>query len=179
MNYKDLIDIILVLRDDVLFLWGWLITLNTALLGWLIQRRGLYGRGEKVIATVGYSIFVFMICTAMYKAYGYLDMAANELYNFHLTQGTDDAAPDMYIPADKGIIESYIKRAPAYCTQIESSECKLFSSNFHGALVWISVGFSIWFFSGVRQFGKWREMIKIKHNRQNVKRLGTRLSRYV
>lgn len=104
MNAKDIIDIIFNYRDDIWQHWMILVTLNIALWGWLIQRKGLFGIAERLIATAGYSAFVLIIISGINKSYINLNLASNELFDYYNRNKVEFS--------DKGIIKHLITKSP-------------------------------------------------------------------
>ena len=140
MSYNDLLDVILMLKDDVWSLWGWVITLNVAVIGWLIQRHGLYGWSEKIVATIAYTAFILSMYEAMDDVYKKLDMTTNELYGYDVSYREKSADTANYVPAPKGILKYYISRSPEYCRNIDkSSSCKPYSDDFNVAVIWLTL----------------------------------------
>ncbi len=143
MNYKDVVDIIYEYRGDVWQHGMILVTLNVAMWGWLIQRKGLYGRAEKIVATVGYSLFVIIIVLGMNKSYKNLDLACNELYAHHEKSKINDMI------SNNGIINNLISKSPDFCNKIktkpnERSKFHPYSHDFNVSLIFILPG---WIFS--------------------------------
>jgi hypothetical protein len=55
MTEKSILDLILALEGGVWKNWGFIITVNLAVLGWLVQRHGLFSTYEKIISAVAYT----------------------------------------------------------------------------------------------------------------------------
>ena len=141
MNYKDILDIIFLLRSNVILLLGWSLTLDVALIGWLIHQRGLHGIKAKIIATFSYTIFVIQIANGMYGIYQKLDLATNELYEYNLKQ---KAKSNIYIASHNGIIQHYIRKSPEYCKTIQSDTiCYSISRDFYSRLLGAIIGWVI------------------------------------
>ena len=109
MEPKDILSLIFTLREDVWKQWGYVITVNLAMWGWLIQRHGLYSKFEKIVATVGYTIFIIIILQGMNKAYHELDLAANEL---HFVQQQEGEAKREIAP--NGITSYFVYKSPTF-----------------------------------------------------------------
>ena len=91
-----------------------------------MQRHGLYGFWGKLIATIGY--FVFVITFGMGTAYEKLDLAPNELA-FHYIDKKNE------LPIG-GIIEELASKSPKYCDQIfrlldNECICRKYSDNLY------------------------------------------------
>ncbi|MCG8046084.1 MAG: hypothetical protein N0E48_10565 [Candidatus Thiodiazotropha endolucinida] len=84
MNEKELIDLIFMLRSDIWENWGYFITVNLAIIGWLLHRHGLFGVWEKAIAFVGYTLFLATMLIGMSKAYSELDSIADDFAYFYI-----------------------------------------------------------------------------------------------
>lgn len=129
MDVKDVLSLIITIGDDVWKNWGYLITLNVAVLGWLMQRHGLYNLREKTIATLGYSGFIAVLVMGMNNAYSKLDMAANELAYVYVKSSS--------MPPKDSLSESFVEKSPKYCEQVlgqrELIECKPYSQNLYFA----------------------------------------------
>lgn len=139
MDAKDSLSLIITIGDDVWKNYGYFVTLNIAILGWLIQRHGLYNIREKILATLGYSGFIAVLLMGMDTAYEKLDLAANELaYKYIIPAKT---------PVKEGIIENYIKKSPKYCDKVypdNISSCGEYYDNFYFSAWVISLG---WIFN--------------------------------
>ncbi len=147
MEEKDVVALIFTLRGDVWTNWGFLITVNVATWGWVIQRHGLYSIPEKAIATVGYTLFVFIIIHGMDKAYGELDKAANELaYRYVVNSEKPNTSKIDIVP--QGINQLFVEKSPKYCSDIKieglALSCNKYSDNFVGAFWGILFG---WLFT--------------------------------
>ena len=159
MNYKDIVDIIFEYRGDVWQHWVFLVTLNIAMWGWLIQRKGLYGRVEKVVATVGYSAFVIIIISGMKISYDNLDLACNELYAHHETEKLKIS--------DRGIIRHLIDKSPEFCVKKNTkpngaAKCHPYSHCFNDTLIYILLG---WVFSMIL-FWSSRFWERVRHSKK-------------
>ncbi len=134
MSDKELLDIIFLLGEGVWKNWGFIITVNLAVVGWLLQRHGLYSFHEKVISTLGYTAFAGIMAFGMNSSYEKLDAAANELA-FQHTVITEN---DKYKYSPNGIVKYYISLSPKYCADAakkhpDIEECKVYSEN-----VWVA-----------------------------------------
>ncbi len=70
MNLKDLLPFYSQMVDSIWLLWVIHTTVAVAVVGWLIsQRKTPFGKQLKVISSIGYSIFYFIICFSFYRAY--------------------------------------------------------------------------------------------------------------
>jgi len=142
MEAKDALSLVLILSDDVWKNWSYLITLNVAVLGWLLQRHGLYSLREKIISTMGYTGFVFVILFGMSTAYNKLDLASNELAYIYKTHEKK--------PVVGGLAENYVLKSPKYCVDVlgerKDVECGKYSDNLDLSVFFIFLG---WLFNTV------------------------------
>ncbi|MBK5275807.1 MAG: hypothetical protein JJE30_12235 [Desulfuromonadales bacterium] len=140
MNEEEIVKLIFSLRDDVWKNWGYIVTFNTALLGWLIQRHGLYSISEKIIASLGYSAFITLMLLGMNKSYCELDSAVNELAYYYSNSSLN--APKVAVQG--GVIEEFIHKSPAYCSKLQSPsktmKCTKYSDNYSFAVWGIIIG---------------------------------------
>lgn len=157
MSEKEALELIFTLREDIWKNWGYLITFNIAMWGWLIHRHGLYGISEKLVATTGYTFFVLMLVSGLHKSYIELDYAANELaYNYSKnielinTKTTNiqdnDITKKMKAFVSGGIVEYFLSKSPRYCSEIPKIQfdCNKYSNNFKFPLKGL---FIAWLFS--------------------------------
>ena len=129
MTEKDILDLIFALEGGVWRNWGFIITVNLAVLGWLVQRHGLYSGLEKTISTAAYTAFVIFMALGMENAYLKLDAATNELASRYI-QPTEKLARI----SPNGIIQFYVSKSPKFCNELKKKyadihECKKFSRN--------------------------------------------------
>ncbi|MEW8286773.1 MAG: hypothetical protein AB2697_12350 [Candidatus Thiodiazotropha endolucinida] len=130
MNEKELIDLIFMLRSDIWENWGYFITVNLAIIGWLLHRHGLFGVWEKAIAFVGYTLFLATMLIGMSKAYSELDSIADDFAYFYIET-------KQYKIAEDGITEYFISKSPGYCDDYKKEskntnlKCSSYSSNFY------------------------------------------------
>ena len=122
------------------------ITVNLAIVGWLIHRHGLYGVKEKVIAFVGYTGFLCSIVFGIQNAYSKLDLAANDLAHIYIENQNNTKRTI----ANSGLFASYISRSPSHCGELKESlefeECSKYSNYMNINLIFIFVG---WLFISV------------------------------
>ena len=141
MGEKDLIDLIFSLRDDIWQNWGFLITVNLAVWGWLLKRHGLFSQSEKCIATIGYTVFVCLLLYGFDKVYMELDAAANELAYKYSSDNSKTVT-------ESGIIEKLVSNSPKYCEAIKRKNtfliCGKYSSHFWFVLYGVLAG---WLFT--------------------------------
>ena len=161
MNEKEILDVIFFLGDSVWKNWGFIITVNIAVIGWLLQRHGLYSLSEKIIATLGYTVFSFMMLGGMINAYGKLDVAANELAYRYLKIDKTKYSPE-------GIVEYYVSKSQKYCADAKKNhpdikECNKYSDNL--LMTYISL-FTSWIFI-IPLF--WSEKIWLKARKNSKK----------
>lgn len=139
MNENDALALIMSLREDVWKNWGFLITFNTALWGWLIKRNGLHGINEKILATIGCTAFSAFILVGMCKIYTELDAATNELAYAYTANVKipKTATPD-------GMVDLLIHKSPIYCSQLHGnagkSKCGKYSDALNFTLTGILLG---------------------------------------
>ena len=142
----DALYLISVIEGSVWNLLTITVTVNVAVLGWLIQRHGLHGFREKSIASIGYTGFVLSIVFGIQNAYSKLDMAANDLAFIYIEK---DSSTNQGI-SNSGLVSSYISRSPEYCGELrkflEISECSQYSNYKNINLSFIFVG---WLFINV------------------------------
>lgn len=143
LNINDAISLITNIGNNIWTLWTLSLTVNVAVLGWLMQRHGLYALKEKIIASVGYTGFVIVIMFGMKIAYDKLDLAANDLAYTYKIQ----VKKDSFQISDKGLIATYISRSPAHCKEIKEklkiTDCSKYSDHLYLNIVFVFLGWII------------------------------------
>ncbi|MEH6453562.1 MAG: hypothetical protein V7782_11050 [Psychromonas sp.] len=109
------------ITGNIWTLWTLSITVNVAILGWLIQRHGLYELSEKILSTAGYTSFVIVIMYGMHVTHKQLDLAANDLAFIYTEEVKKQN--NMRLISTKGLIATYISRSPAYCNKLKENLC--------------------------------------------------------
>ena len=154
LETKDAVSLIITLGDDVWKVWGYLVTVNIALLGWLIQRHGLRNIVEKVVATISYSVFVVVIIQALDTAYDKLDKAANELAYPYVSK-----TKDISKVAPGGIVAEFLGKSPLYCAELPEKltggKCQKYSENAKKAAWHVLLG---WLFNIILFWANWRRV---------------------
>ena len=152
MSDKEILEIVFIYREDIRNQWGLLITVNIAIWGWLISRRGLVNRTEKIIATLAYSAFAFMISVEMHKVYILLEYTANELFNYLQSTGNLETL------SEHGILNYYVSRSPLFCQayaekgSMINGACTPYSEGFHVAFSYILLS---WVFNLILFWSRW------------------------
>ena len=65
LNINDALSLISSINGNIWTLRTLSLTVNVAVLGWLMQRHGLYEIKEKILSTIGYTAFVIVIIFGM------------------------------------------------------------------------------------------------------------------
>mgnify|MGYP000040487105 CR=1 FL=1 len=138
MDYKDILSILFSFRDDVWTNIGFYITANFAIWGWLIQRHGLYCMQEKIVSTIGYVIFVIIICAGLYKSYSELDLASNELNHAYNLAQSDEKARTI---SENGILQYYLQKSEEYCKSCISKKNEVKCSKYSNEYWWLMLYF--------------------------------------
>jgi len=114
LSINDALVLISSISNSIWTLLTLSLTVNVAVLGWMIQRHGLYETKEKVIASIGYTGFVIVIILGMHFAYDKLDMAANDLAYVYKSsyEGSNS------LITSKGLVAKYISMSPDYCSEL-------------------------------------------------------------
>ena len=144
LDINDSLTLITSIGGNIWTLWTLSLTVNVAVLGWLIQRHGLYEIKEKIIASIGFTGFVIVIMFGMTVAYDKLDLASNDLAFTYKVK----AEKNSLLISDKGLVATYISRSPDHCLELKEAlnikECSKYSNHLYENLFFVFLG---WLFN--------------------------------
>ena len=136
MDVGDTLSVFMALKGNVWTVWTFVVTVNLAMLGWLIQRHGLYGVWEKSTISIIYSVFILIGISALYYIHMRLDQTLNDMYHVYSKKPSNFSTMGMFF--------DYVEDSAEYCRceNIKASLCSGYLNRFY----WHSIGVLIgWF----------------------------------